>query len=410
MTELKQGHQVTVRHGPRPSTGKWVTDRAIVATEGTITLELGSVPPEPPPAPTGPIWGAMGGWGGAVGMPMTPDDFRDMYARGVRAVMVSASWRVLEPQDGVFSAEQFSKVQAEINLMQSYGFGIILNYQLHDPPAWLLNKPNSRFVDQNGEVYVGSPEVDFMSNVSLLPYAQRYTSELIKRLGTDWVIVRVGGGHWGELQYPPARPNHYWCFNALAQRPDPAWRPGQASPNGEAARFLNYYLDRLSAWQNWQIASLRTAGYSGRVGVLYASDGMRPEGTGAGSAFAQAVATNLNGSSAPERNAEIQHGFDHARHIRAISDRATSAWCTYAESTGNDPDTQTWIARLGRSVGLPGHWAENAGNGDTTDQHENAVRQFRREQGEGYVWVRGDNLYGTEMEILTYQRLMNEPL
>ena len=55
----------------------------------------------------------------------------------------------------------------------------------------------------------------------------------------------------------------------------PGWRPGDPSPRGEARKFLGWYLDMLTRYQNWQVRALRRS-YDGPVAMLYASWGMRP--------------------------------------------------------------------------------------------------------------------------------------
>jgi hypothetical protein len=94
----------------------------------------------------------------------------------------------------------------------------------------------------------------------------------------------------------------------------PGWTPGNPSPNGEAAKFLDWYLDSLVDYQNWQISSLRATGYNGKIMMLYPSWGIRP------GQIEEAVATNLNGTTSVEKNGEIQRGYDFARQVRAIED------------------------------------------------------------------------------------------
>lgn len=124
--------------------------------------------------------------------------------------------------------------------------------------------------------------------------------------------MRVGGGHCGELTY-------------------------------QAGKFLSWYLNSLAIYQNWQIASLRLAGFPGRVAVLYPSWGMR-----AGD-FERAVATNLAGTSSPEINGEVQRGYDARRQIAALKDPNVVVYGTWAENI----DTMSYLAGLASAKGLP---------------------------------------------------------
>src|SRR5439155_24884106 len=104
--------------------------------------------------------------------------------------------------------------------------------------------------DQNANVYTGSDEPNLVWATEYRSLAAAYTAKVFNELGSDFYAVRVGGGHWGELTYPATFgsngrvKNSYWAFDADAARSDPVpgWKPGQASPNGEASKFLNWYL------------------------------------------------------------------------------------------------------------------------------------------------------------------------
>lgn len=335
----------------------------------------------PPPAPAGPTaWGMMGGYTGI--------NLADLYRRGVRVVMVEMNWSTAEPSEGAFDGAYFQRKRVEIASYRAAGFSVVLNYGLHNAPGWLLSKQNARFVNQHGTVYTGSPEPNLVFAIHLRSYGERYTARVFKELGTDFFAVRIGGGHWGELTYPQIRrsdgqvENFYWGYGAAADatRPTGAWKPGQASPNNEARRFLDWYLQSLTDYQNWQIATVRRS-FGGTIAPLYASWGMR-----AGD-FDKAVATNLNGTSPAESNGETVAGFDHARHIRSITTGNVAVWATWGEKQG----TISWLASLAAGKGFR-TFAENSGH-DSVAQMDTAMSEARRNAIQLFMWVRAETAY-----------------
>lgn len=346
-------------------------------------------PPEPTSAPTaaptatptpGPAWGLAGGYSGI--------DLADVRGRGVGVLLVEMRWASAEPTEGAFSTSYFAAKRDEIARYRAAGFRVVLNYGMHHAPAWLLAKPNARFVQQAGLVYAASDEPNLVFATELRPYAERYTARVFAELGTDFAAVRVGGGHWGELTYPQLFGsdgrliNNYWAFDGAAARtnPVPGWKPGMPSPAAEASRFLAWYLDRLTAFQNWQIATVR-ASFAGPIAVLYASWGMRSGD------FDRAVATNLAGTSSPEINGEVQRGFDHARHVAAITDRGAVVWGTYGERVG----TVSWLSSLAAPRGLA-LMAENSGS-DGPAAMDAAMAEARRYGLRLFMWIRASEAY-----------------
>jgi hypothetical protein len=281
------------------------------------------------------------------------DDMRSMRGDGRAAdALVELEWRYAEPVRGRYDESYLDRMAARIAALRSMGYTIALNTGVQDAPEWLLNLPGGRFVDQNGQTYRDSNEPNLIFGTQHRYLAQRYLNRVFARLGSDFSIVRAGGGHWGELTYPsqtdPATGrlrNLYYAFdvNARAANPVPAWRPGRPSPQGEAGRFLGWYLNALAYYQNWQIQALRKAGFSGRVAVLYPSWGMR---TGD---FDRAVATNLAGTSSPEINGEVQRGYDAKRQINLLRDRNVVVYGTWADNA----DTVAYLAGLAAAKGLP---------------------------------------------------------
>lgn len=349
------------------------------------------------PNPGEPVWGMFSGPDNPV-----PTELCGSGSK-VKVMVIEFRWRSIEPSDDAWNNAFFQSLRDRIARMKAAGCQVILNYGLHHAPDFILNSPNGRFVNQYGTTYTASDEPNLIFTTALRAEAQEYTNRVFAELGTDFHSVRVGGGHWGELTYPqifnnssgtgctdtpisePAGKlcNYYWAFDANAKASKQAhgvsttWIPGQPSPNGEARAFLSWYLDRLVEFQNWQIASLRTAGFKGLAAVLYPSWGMR-EGH-----FDDAVRTHLNGSSSPEVNGEVQRGFDHRRQIEALTDANTAKWGTWAQKAG----TMSWLANLnpaGRSLPLMG---ENSGPG-TADKAQPFEDACRLNEAAMCAWIR----------------------
>jgi len=340
----------------------------------------------------------MGGWDGV--------SMSDLYARGVRVVDLSMSWSEAEPHKHRWDEAYFAQKRLELQRLRGTGFQVVLDYGLFHAPRWMLERRGGRFVNQFGEVYRGSDEPELVwARAGSLRESRRYTAKVFDELGTDFVAVRVGGGHWGELTYPGVfgadgrLENDYWAFDerALAEDPVPAWRPCEPSPHGQAKRFLNWYLDSLTRYQNRQIAWVRQGGFDGTVAVLYASWGLRVGD------LRDAVKTNLCGTSSPEVNGEVQRGFDHARHIAGLRDPKVAIWGTWAEQDG----TISWLAALADAAGLQ-IMGENAGSNDLTAM-ATSIDVARRYHLSLFMWVRAEeafcscNGYAT---VADYERLI----
>ncbi|WP_306204208.1 beta-galactosidase [Actinoplanes sp. RD1] len=279
-------------------------------------------------------------------------DMTSMHSAGSAAdALVEMEWAKAEPVRGQYDERYLDSVAARIAGLKALGYTISFNTGVQNAPAWLLALPGARYVDQNGETYADSDEPNLVFGTQYRPLATRYLKKVFARLGTGFSIVRVGGGHWGELTYPfkldPATGklrNLYYAFdiNARLSNPAPQWKPGQPSPKGQAGRFLKWYLNSLAAYQNWQIAALRQAGFAGTAAVLYPSYGMRSGD------FDKAVATNLAGTSSPEINGEVQRGYDATRQVAALKDPKVVVYGTWAENA----NTVAYLAGLARGKGL----------------------------------------------------------
>ena len=328
-------------------------------------------------ATSGPAWGMAGGY--------TSSQLTDLAGRGIRVTLVEMSWARAEPQEGIWDEAYFDSVRSQAASMRALGLKPILNFGLHHAPPWLLAKAGARFVNESGAAYTASDEANLVFARGLRGHAEQYLGKLFTELGTDWYAIRVGGGHWGELQYPAQKGAdgkwQWWAFdqNALAQSPVPSYRPCAGS-QAQAATFLTWYLDALSEFQNWQVSSVRRY-YAGPIAVLYASWGMR-----AGD-FDKAASANLCGTSSAEINGEVQRGYDHARHVGAVTDAGVAVWGTWAEQ----PGTISYLAGLADAKGLA-KMGENSGSDDLVKMTQTiaAAKQYGLQT---LVWIRASETF-----------------
>jgi hypothetical protein len=336
---------------------------------------------ETAPSHAEPAWGLAGGYSGI--------DMESVRRQGIGLVLVSSSWARAEPIEGTFDEQYFASLRDELARRRAQGFDVIFEVGFHRAPAWLLAKADARFVNQFGEVYTDSPEPNLIFARKYRPFAEHYAAKLFSEVGTDFTAVRVGGGHYGELQYPavfdPARgkpQNDYWAFDAEARKanPVPAWHPCQPAARGEAAIFLAWYLNSLSMFQNWQVETVRRH-YAGTIAVLYASWGMR-----AGD-FEAAVRTSLCGTSSAEVNGEVQRAYDHAGHIAALTDPNVAVWGTWAENGG----TISWLSSLADAHGLK-MMGENSGEDDLAKMTI-AIDAARSYGLSAFLWVRASQAF-----------------
>lgn len=348
--------------------------------------------PSPAQAAAALRWGLLGG--AATGI-------ADERAAGMTAKLVELSWRSYEPARGSFDAAYVIRKRTEIAAVRAGGMAVILGLGVQFEPDWLLAMPNAAYVDQYGDHYadtcMGCQRANFVWNAALREAQGAYVARALADFGAQVAAVRIGGGHYGELGYPAAtyagHANTYWAFdaNAAASNPVPGWKPGMASPNREAGRFLDWYLDALTRYANWQIATVRAA-FAGPIILLEPSFGIRP------GEVAAAANADLAGTTSPERNGEVQRGYDFARHVAAISDPGVwvaSTWldCPYGNDSVTDPGVGSpgrYIASLARARGLRAY-GENTGQGSASVLASTAARA--RSFGlVGFAWYNEEEL------------------
>jgi len=408
-------HSQPATHSTRPNATRLATPNAAPSPHPAVPTVTSPPPVATAPPPVGLLWGTIGTNG---------SDYAALHAAGVRTRVVRLSWRDLEPTEGQFDANLSAWLTGQFASTRQAGLSIILELGYQDTPPWVhTTYPNSRYVNQYGDAYDGgsdrdSGDANFIFNLTLRPVVMRYIDYVFATFGTDFAAVRLGGGRWGELIYPTyqyaGQVNCYWGFDvaAAATNPVPGWRPGQPSPNGEATRFLEWYLNTLVAYQNWQIAVLRQH-YTGTLMMLYPSWGVRP------GEIAKAEAGNLSGASTwSEQGGDVQRGLDWARQVAAITDAKvvpTVTWLDAQTKWPNPADPQGWtpvqyLSSL--AIAHPLHlkvYGENSGQGtkDAATLHYTAS-QARRYGLIGMAWYNEQELFSGQAATLNdYRQAMS---
>jgi hypothetical protein len=343
------------------------------------------------------------------------------WKAGIRVRALEIGWDLYEPQDGVWNPNYIQQKKAEYQQMIDSGFQVVLDFGMQYPPSWIFQYPNSRFVNQYGDAYIGRPAengVNAVFNQVMRDRQARYVRQVLADLGANFYAVRLGWGYFGELNYPAAtyngHTNSYWAYDAISQgqaaglpagmRPSPVrgWTPGTPSANhADAAAFINWYLDSMKNYHDWQIATVRSV-YPGKLMMLYPSWGIRPGQLDA------AIAVDLKGSTSPEINGEVQRGFDYARYVGGIADSNVvvyGTWLNASNSGDSSSDPVQWspihyLAWL--AANNPYHlgvWGENAGRNSYTDM-QRCFQQVQAYGLGGIMWAFEPDLYSNQFATI----------
>jgi hypothetical protein len=379
---------------------------------------LGDVAPPPPPPPAASkVYGTLQSSTSRIS---TNKD------AGVNLVTLSIHWDRFEPAEGQLDTAYIASIKDQISQYRNAGMQIILGTGIHHPPSWLFNYPYSRYIDQYGDVYApglsGKNIANMIFNQNMRDKQETYLNRVFTQLGTDFYAVRLGGGWYGELNYPDNNYNNhsnaYWAYDQIAQgnatglpssmtkAPITGWRPGSTSVNHDAARsFANWYMASLQNYHDWQITTVRKL-YPGKLLMLYPSWGIRPGQLDA------AIAVDLNGSTSAEINGEVSRGFDYARYVGGITDPNVvvySTWLNADDSNDGSTNPAIWspihyLASLANSNPVqPKVFGENTG-ADTAADMTRSFNQMRKYNLLGIVWAFEPELYsGTYASITDYK-------
>ena len=298
-------------------------------------------PPPPPPSGNQLRWGMFN-------IPTSPVPTGYCSTNGVKVAVVEMRWESAEPTDDAWSTSYFNMQRAKYDAYRAAGCQVTLNWGMHHPPTFVENTPNAKWIDQNGNVYTGSDDVDLMSNKALRAEAEEYALRVFAEFGPgrDFLHTRVGGSHWGELGYPsrsilPDGTDTYWTFNALAtDNPVPPYRPCSGSPS-QARAFTDWMLNRVVEFQNWQISAVNAAkafpathADPGLPAPLYPGNNMTE------AEVDQVVAGNLCSGTVPENDGKFPRGHMFARQVNGVpAGTDVTVWGTWA----NNPNSTNAI-------------------------------------------------------------------
>ena len=372
---------------------------------------------------------------GLIGGSYDGDRLRQERAAGIETRVFELSWRRYYPREGEKDEAYIRLKKTQLSHLREAGFKIVLSLGYHDTPTWVhRNYPDSYYVNQFGQRWTGDTfavgddvilddsggvpgvptsngDANLVFNDRLRGLVGSYVREVFADFGTGFYGVRLGGGRYGEVTYPPPTfggySNLYWAFDAnarasAAEAGIAGWRPGHPSPGGQAQRFLDWYLGSLAEYQNWQVGLLRGAGYAGRVMLLYPGLGVRPGDVG------EAVENDLAGTTPAEMGGEIQAGHDFAGQVGSIDDYGVLVTTTALDApasgdAGDDPTTWSpvkYLAHLAkRNPVRPGLYGENTGAG-SPENMARAACQMRRHGLVGMAWYDEEQLFSGRFATL----------
>ena len=302
-------------------------------------------------------------------------------------------WNAYEPSRGAYSASTIALLKQVIDKAVNHGWKVGLRPGFWYPPDWANNLPNARYKDQYGDAFTnttnsGKNICNMVFNDSIRSIVATTLQHLFTDLGTAYVakisLVDIGWGWYGETNYPDnsynGHNNCYWYYDSTGRAKfsdamktkytaigslNTSWgtaytsfdqvifNPGDASPNHvKAGDFINWYYDEMKDFVLWQYNEVRKY-YSGYIDFLCGSWGVRP------GQLDNAIAVDLNGTTSPEINGEVQRGFDFTRYIAALKTAGAqkiSVHCTWIDSDPasegpTNPCPAQWLAGLAHANG-----------------------------------------------------------
>jgi hypothetical protein len=245
-----------------------------------------AAPAQQPAAPaSAPSFGVVGQ--GGVWDPLNPALIQSEANAGVHQRLIELDWNDFQPNSAAdWSGSAVAAVQTRINgLIAADGAGqFVLDLGLQYPPGWAA--ATDPLIDQYGAHWTATTGNGGGANLYWSPTLRAALRTYVQKVFTTldfhgklWA-VRMGP-YMGEMLYPEVahagQAESFWAFDptAQAQSPVPGWRPGQASPNGEAGRFYNWYVDNLAGFFNFMLGEIRHY-FAGYVAPVTPGKGMSP--------------------------------------------------------------------------------------------------------------------------------------
>jgi Beta-galactosidase len=204
---------------------------------------------------------------------------------GVSVAMFELDWASFEPKKGVYSASYLATMRCYLQAFQAAGMRVTLGLGLQDPPSWVFSLPDSRYVDQDGDV---SSEANFVFSEAVRQAAVSYLTQVAADLPlANFWAIRLSSGGDAEMLYPPG--GKYWAFGhsaltgvglppTMTPSPFPRWRPGQPGLTAaQTDRWVNWYVGGLDDVTDWQMRTLSGLGFTGYYQLVTPGSGTRPD-------------------------------------------------------------------------------------------------------------------------------------
>jgi Beta-galactosidase len=354
--------------------------------------------------------------------------------RGVTVAMMELSWADYEPSEGAFDAGYAAGLRRRLAALRGENMQVTLGLGLHNPPAWVLGLPDSRFIDQRGHP---SAEPNLVFNQTLRGKAERYLAQVDRDLGLEnfWA-VRLTSGGLSEVVYPGG--GGYWAFDRNAQNgadrpptmapnPLPGWRPGDRSVStAQVRQWADWYVHGLDDVVAWQLRVITSLGFRGYYQTLTPGSGTRPDGydrdiagylpdgvTGVGAVWHRFYADlpdKRNVVAYVSSMADRSGGDDSC----APGDRAVAV----TDPVADHCSAARWIARLARIYGLrvsgenPGWNAPPGLNPHYQDTGRAgmmaaSIRQLTSCGYQGMYWAHDDQLWDGPASFGRYAALIS---
>lgn len=329
------------------------------------------------------------------GMPVTlgvvqPDGVSVSAARaaGFRAVIVQGIWSSLQPDDE-YSVDPtaLADFRRRIDVAHQAGLSVVMELALQYPPRWALTKIPP-FQNQHGQLWIdprdpGMNVRDWVWTQVGRAAVHNFVRLTLRALGPTSLRnverVRLGGGYYDELQYPPVGRGSdpsWWSYGACVM-PSAALSPDEKpcpvlghvpSPTGSWSTadqaYVNWHMHGLTMFMVWLIGQFRDAGWSGPISVMHPGFGLRSDDN--------PRHTGWNGSAYRELSAQ---GLNWDDQIRAYSKLSNVwPWSTWLDEVDphqpalEDSDQAGWrkLAELARKYGVARElWGENTGSIDS---------------------------------------------
>jgi hypothetical protein len=345
----------------------------------------------------------------------TQERARQGAEAGWNVAVIPVSWDRFEPEEGHFNLGEAKRLKEEAKAYRELGYRLQLDLGFQYSPKWIFGLPSSRFRNQFGEEHKsgdpGREVANAVFNQAVRDRMAAYMEAVFREVGADWDWVRLGGGFYGEVNFPihrfAGKTNCYWAFDDLAQGkvmglpdgiavcPVPGWKPGDQD-EASARSFLEWYLGAQQNYHDWQIKTARRW-YSGDLCMLYGSWGIRPGWK------EKAIATCLDGSSSGEAVGELSSGYDWERVIGGIRDPRVIVYCTWLDAPRKDCNDDGadavrwspvhWQSSLAEKNPLRLRvWGENTGRGDR-DALKVTFERMRRYRLMGVLWAFESDLF-----------------